>query len=183
MRNAPIIGWVIASTVFAISVLLLDNVIMLSRTYLLPLLGFVLPTLYGQSTTNNVTVDLSWHAPNATQVNSLGSAINGTGVYGFIYNSSIIPGDYRSYNWCNMPHVRPQEYPRAPKGYELEYVELVSTVGCHFCSSPGHALSRHTTLLNIFSKLLSLSDCSMFINLCICHHYSYLSHVSYQLRQ
>ncbi|KAI4127496.1 MAG: hypothetical protein LQ347_004573 [Umbilicaria vellea] len=129
MRHAPIIGWIIVSIVFSISVLLLDHFIMLSRTYLLPVLGFVLPAVYGESTTKNVSVDLSWHAPNATQVNSLASAINGTGVYGFIFNSSVTPGNYKNYNWCNMPHVRPQEYPKAPKGYELEYVELSPTPG------------------------------------------------------
>lgn len=131
MRHAPIIGWVIATIVLGISVLLLDQIMMLSRAYLLPLLGFDLPAVYGQATTKNMTVDLSWHAPNATQVNNLGSAINGTGVYGFVFNSSMTPGDYKNYNWCNMPHVRPREYPRAPKGYELEYVELVSAARFH----------------------------------------------------
>lgn len=131
MRHAPIIGWILLSIVFGILVFLLDHFIMLSRTYLLPFLGFLFPTVYGETTTKNVTVDLSWHAPNATQVNSLASAINGTGAYGFIFNSSITPGNYKNYNWCNMPHVRPQEYPRAPKGYELEYVELVSANHLH----------------------------------------------------
>lgn len=147
MRFAPIIGWAIASTVFGISVLLLDRVVMFSRTYLLPLLGFVLPAVNGQSI-NNMTVDISWHAPNATQVSNLGNAINGTGVYGFIFNSSVTPGDYKTYNWCNMPHVRPQEYPRAPEGYELEYVELVSA-NC-FCFS-NQGLTALVMLFHLFN--------------------------------
>lgn len=134
MRHAPLIGWIIVSTIFGISILLLDHLIMLVLTYLSPFLGFVLPAVYGESITKNVTVDLNWHAPNATQVNSLASAINGTGVYGFIFNSSVTMGDYGNYNWCNMPHVRPQEYQRAPKGYELEYVELVRANSIIVCS-------------------------------------------------
>ena len=30
-----------------------------------------------------------------------------------------------TYNWCNMPHVRPQEYPQANSSYSLQYVELI----------------------------------------------------------
>lgn len=37
------------------------------------------------------SVNLSWHAPISSRVNSLSSAINGTGTYGFIFNSSILP--------------------------------------------------------------------------------------------
>ena len=81
--------------------------------------------------------DLSWHPPNSTQVNNLSSLINGTGVYGFIFNSSTDPAGtpYGTYNWCNMPHVRPQEYPKADSSYKLEYVEVVrrclySVKGC-----------------------------------------------------
>lgn len=74
--------------------------------------------------TKNQTVDLSWHAPAQSQVNSLSSAINGTGTYGFIFNSSQGPLD--TYNWCNMPHVNPKTYPRVKdSSYKLEYVEVV----------------------------------------------------------
>lgn len=73
------------------------------------------------------SVDLSWHAPNSTVINNLTSVVNGTGIYGFIFNSSATPpsAPYATYNWCNMPHVRASEYPPAPSGYKLEYVELV----------------------------------------------------------
>jgi hypothetical protein len=72
-------------------------------------------------------VDLNWYAPNATQINNLTSVINGTDVYGFIFNSSLTPAGspYGTYNWCNMPHVRPQEYVTPPDNYKLEYVEVV----------------------------------------------------------
>lgn len=38
-----------------------------------------------------ISVDLSWHAPISSNINSLSSAINGTGIYGFIFNSSTLP--------------------------------------------------------------------------------------------
>lgn len=72
------------------------------------------------------TVDLSWHAPNATAINNLGQVIGGTGVYGFVYNSSTVPADqYGIYDWCNMPHVRKTEYQKPPSEYKLQYVEVI----------------------------------------------------------
>ena len=44
-----------------------------------------------QGANRDVSVDLSWHAPISSRINSLSSAINGTGTYGFIFNSSTIP--------------------------------------------------------------------------------------------
>jgi hypothetical protein len=73
---------------------------------------------------SNQTVDLTWHAPAQSSVNSLSSAINGTGIYGFIFNSSQGPLD--TYNWCNMPHVNPKTYPQVKdSSYKLEYVEVI----------------------------------------------------------
>lgn len=74
------------------------------------------------------TVDLSWHAPNATEINDLSKVIAGDGVYGFVYNSSDVPAEkYGTYNWCNMPHVRATEYKKASSEYKLQYVEVVSS--------------------------------------------------------
>lgn len=71
-------------------------------------------------------VDLDWHAPAATRINNLTQVLNGEGVYGFIYNTSHTPDDqYGTYNWCNMPHVRKQEYVQVSDGFELKYVEVV----------------------------------------------------------
>ena len=77
---------------------------------------------------NASRIDLGWYAPNATDINDLSSVINGTGVYGFIFNSSLTPAtsSYSTYNWCNMPHVRRQEYVVPPSDFKLEYVEVVS---------------------------------------------------------
>ncbi|EFR03278.1 hypothetical protein MGYG_06280 [Nannizzia gypsea CBS 118893] len=73
-----------------------------------------------------LAADVSWHAPNATDINNLDKVLNNNGVYGFIFDSSQTPDkEYGKYNWCNMPHVRPREYPKAPKGYKLHYVEVI----------------------------------------------------------
>ncbi|EXJ95888.1 hypothetical protein A1O1_01013 [Capronia coronata CBS 617.96] len=82
---------------------------------------------HGQQASNNGPADLDWHPPSKTSINDLGSVINGTGIYGFIFNSSTTPATsgYGTYNWCNMPHVRRQEYVVPPKDYKLEYVELI----------------------------------------------------------
>ncbi len=74
----------------------------------------------------SVAVDLAWHAPSQSAINNLTAVLGSSGVYGFIFNSSQTPdAQYGAYNWCNMPHVRRQEYVRPPPEYELRYVELV----------------------------------------------------------
>lgn len=69
---------------------------------------------------------LKWYPPNDNKVNSLSSAIDGEGTYGFIFDSSETPDEkYGTYNWCNMPHARKREYKKPSKEYELQYVEVV----------------------------------------------------------
>ncbi|GMK55718.1 hypothetical protein CspeluHIS016_0207740 [Cutaneotrichosporon spelunceum] len=52
-------------------------------------------------------------------------ALSGPGAPG-IYNSSHTPdSQYGIYNWCNMPHVRNQEYKAPGEEYKLVYVEAV----------------------------------------------------------
>lgn len=69
----------------------------------------------------------AWYPPAQSWINNLDHVVNGTGVHGFIFNSSSLPEGtpYGTYNWCNMPHVRAQEYPVASDEYELEYVEVI----------------------------------------------------------
>ncbi|ROW06943.1 hypothetical protein VMCG_03984 [Cytospora schulzeri] len=77
---------------------------------------------------NSTTIDLGWYPPSQTVINNLTNVVSNdtTGVYGFIFNSSDTPDDeYGTYNWCNMPHVRPLEYVRPSEEYELAYVELI----------------------------------------------------------
>lgn len=88
---------------------------------------FFAVVLVGQGQ-GHAQVDLSWHKPNASVINDLKGVIDGEGVWGYIYNTSVTPDEkYGVYNWCNMPHVRAKEYPRAKVGYKLQYVEVVST--------------------------------------------------------
>jgi 2-phosphoxylose phosphatase len=73
-----------------------------------------------------IDTDLRWHPPDATGINDLSSAINSSGVYGFVFNTSVTPdGKYGGYNFCNMPHVRRREYKRPSDRFELKYVEVV----------------------------------------------------------
>lgn len=59
-------------------------------------------------------------------VNNLGQILNGTETNGFIFNSSQLPAgvEYGTYNWCNMPHVRKEEYVKADDDFQLFYVEM-----------------------------------------------------------
>ncbi|PMD53506.1 histidine acid phosphatase [Hyaloscypha bicolor E] len=71
-------------------------------------------------------VDLSWHAPNATNINNLTQVMAGSDIYGWVYNNSQVPADeYGVYNWCNMPHVRKTEYKVPSSEYKLQYVEVI----------------------------------------------------------
>ncbi|KAF2000748.1 phosphoglycerate mutase-like protein [Amniculicola lignicola CBS 123094] len=85
------------------------------------------PVFSLSSTSRAQSVDLNWHAPKQTWINDLSAVLNGTGTHGFIFNSSALPArtPYGTYNWCNMPHVRKDIYPKANKEYELEYVEVI----------------------------------------------------------
>ncbi|TKA72952.1 hypothetical protein B0A55_07546 [Friedmanniomyces simplex] len=72
----------------------------------------------------NTTVDLGWYPPVKSDVNTLSTVINGTGVYGFVFNSSQAPLD--TYNWCNMPHTNVATYPKVnDSSYKLQYVEVI----------------------------------------------------------
>ena len=87
----------------------------------------LIPLVFGSTAAaQNVTVDLKWHAPRKSWINDLSQVMNGTGTNGFVFNSSQTPAGtpYGTYNWCNMPHVRAQEYPKVSKGFELVYVEV-----------------------------------------------------------
>ena len=78
----------------------------------------------GRCNATDTTIDLSWHAPAQTEINNLTTVINGTGIYGFVFNSSQHPP--RTYDWCNMPHVNLQTYPKVnDSSYKLQYVEVI----------------------------------------------------------
>jgi hypothetical protein len=84
----------------------------------------------------NNTVDLGWHAPEKSWINDLGQILNGsTGTNGFVFSGSRLPvgTPYGTYNWCNMPHVRAQEYPKASEEFEMVYVEVYVVEICVLC--------------------------------------------------
>lgn len=80
-----------------------------------------------QGSNLNASIDAQWHKPAKFWDTDLDAAINATGTYGFIFNSSTLPAGvkYGSYNYCNMPHVRRPEYEIPSKEYQLEYVEII----------------------------------------------------------
>ncbi len=76
---------------------------MFSKAYILPLFGLAIALSEAQNTNGTATnVSLSWHAPNASQINNLRNVVNRTGVYGFAFNGSYVTSDntyYGGYNW------------------------------------------------------------------------------------
>ncbi|KIW01349.1 uncharacterized protein PV09_07121 [Verruconis gallopava] len=99
----------------------------LAYRYRLPGLASALQHPLIRGSTKMASVDLSWHPPAASWITDLTEVVNGTGVHGFIFNSSSLPANvpYATYNWCNMPHVRREEYVVPSVDYQLEYVELI----------------------------------------------------------
>jgi hypothetical protein len=104
----------------ALTLLHLFGSTMISPKMLLPLLWVPI------ATANNASVDLSWYAPKKSWINNLDQVLNGSGTNGFVFSGSQLPAGtpYGTYNWCNMPHVRREEYPRASAEYKLQYVEM-----------------------------------------------------------
>ncbi|KAI9737212.1 MAG: hypothetical protein M1818_005744 [Claussenomyces sp. TS43310] len=72
-------------------------------------------------------IDLAWYPPAASDISNVTYVLSGTGVYDFIYNSSSNPNGvlYGSYNWCNMPHIRRQEYIQPHDDFSLVFVEVI----------------------------------------------------------
>lgn len=94
-----------------------------SRSYLSLFFASIVSTAVAQNVSK---VDLGWYAPKKSWVNDLDQVLNGTGTNGFVFNSSQLPAgvDYGTYNWCNMPHVRRNEYVKVDDDFELAYVEV-----------------------------------------------------------
>lgn len=87
------------------------------------MLGYVAAFTQKKTCAGGQNVSLEWHSPAKSPINNLENAINGTGVYGFIFNSSQAPLD--NYNWCNMPHTNTETYIKPSEDYKVEYVEVI----------------------------------------------------------
>ncbi|KJA21805.1 hypothetical protein HYPSUDRAFT_165255 [Hypholoma sublateritium FD-334 SS-4] len=72
-----------------------------------------------------VTGEIVHYAPAATNINNLTFVLNGSGAPGIFNSSFTPPALYGTYNWCNMPHVRQQEYRVPSKDLTLIYVEVI----------------------------------------------------------
>lgn len=128
-RKAGVV--LIVALVFCAFVVLLYSTIIQSqqivtmRLWLGRMRYFLSISMIGTAVAQNV--DLGWYPPSHTPINNLSTILTSQGVYGFIFNSSETPdGQYGTYNWCNMPHVRKSEYTIPSSDYELAYVEVVS---------------------------------------------------------
>jgi hypothetical protein len=147
---SPILGAsIISICVFLLVPFLFIKLTMFSSTYLFPLLSLFAIQRNQAESSSTLSIDLNWYPPNTTKINDLNAAINGTEVFGgFIFNSSQNPDGkrYGTYNWCNMPHVRREEYVIPPAEYQLEYVEVVSG-HCSFC----HGLPLWSTKLGFLA--------------------------------
>ncbi|THY71813.1 hypothetical protein D6C94_07295 [Aureobasidium pullulans] len=115
-----------------LTLLLLPIALLAPTTWFIMHYSYSIPIIFSFASSvvshpSNTPLDLSWHAPPSTKVSDLNSVINGTDVWGFVFNSSMTPAGlpYSTYNWCNMPHVRASEYPKVNSSYKLEYVHII----------------------------------------------------------
>ena len=104
------VSFVAPALLFVVAVaigLLVFQVVMFFKAYVLPILAWFVAPGDPQSTNGTATnVSLSWYAPNASQINNLGNVINGTGVYGFGFGGSDAVSAntyYGGYNWYLRP--------------------------------------------------------------------------------
>ncbi|ELQ44913.1 hypothetical protein M0657_004850 [Pyricularia oryzae] len=69
-------------------------------------------------------VDVGWYPSSQTAFNDLTAVVDGAGVPKFTFDPS---GEWQDdgYNWCNMPHVRAQDYMQPSTDFELQYVEII----------------------------------------------------------
>ena len=129
MSHVSVFAWFLLLLLCVSLLSLILSTGMLVTQWMLPLLGF-LTLLEAQSNcTYNSSIHDSWFPPTSNPINDLNAVINGTGVYGFIFNGSYSPVSndyYGGYDYCNMPHVNKMQYLKPSENYTLEYVEVVS---------------------------------------------------------
>ena len=96
--------------------------------YSLLAFGFSLPRRFNMSNMTASSVNLNWFPPTSSWVTDLDTVLNGTGTYGYRFDGSA-PPKHGQYSYCNMEHVRPDDYvvPNK-KEFELVYVEVVRTM-------------------------------------------------------
>ena len=129
MSHVSVFAWFLLLLLCVLLLSLIVSTGMLVTQWMLPVFG-LLTLLEAQSgPTYNSSLDGLWYPPTSNPVNDLDAVINGTGVYGFIFNGSYAPVSndyYGGYDYCNMPHVVKVQYLKPSENHTLEYVEVVS---------------------------------------------------------
>ena len=129
MSHVPVFAWFL---LLFLSVALLSFIVstgMLVTQWILPVLGLSTLLEAQSDSRNNSSIDGLWYPPISNPINDLDTVINGSGVYGFVFNGSYAPVSnsyYGGYDYCNMPHVNKVQYFKYSDNYTLEYVEVVS---------------------------------------------------------
>ena len=62
------------------------------------------------TTSLSVSTQVVHYPPTSSNLNNLTFVLNGSGAPGIFDSSDTPEKEYGVYNWCNMPHVRTQEY-------------------------------------------------------------------------
>ena len=129
MSHVAIFAWFL---LLFLSVALLSFIVstgMLVTQWILPVLGLSTLLEAQSDSRNKSSIDGLWYPPISNPINDLDTVINGSGVYGFVFNGSYAPVSnsyYGGYDYCNMPHVNKVQYLKPSDNYTLEYVEVVS---------------------------------------------------------
>lgn len=129
MSHVSVFAWFLLLLLCVFSLSLIVSTGKLVTQWMLPVLGLSSLLEAQSDNTYNSSLDGLWYPPISNPINDLNTVINGTGVYGFIFNGSYSPVSndyYGGYDYCNMPHVNQVQYLKPLENYTLEYVEVVS---------------------------------------------------------
>lgn len=79
-----------------LTLLLLPIALLAPTTWFIMHSSYSIPIIFSFASSvvshpSNTPLDLSWHAPPSTKVSDLNSVVNGTDVWGFVFNSSMTP--------------------------------------------------------------------------------------------
>ena len=128
MSHVSVFAWSLLLLALGLSIYLIFSIGMLLKQWILPIIGFFTLFEAQNASISNSTIDGMWYPPTPNWINNLTTIINGTNVYGFIFNNSYTAAGndyYGGYNYCNMPHVNKAKYVKPPDKYTLEYVEVI----------------------------------------------------------
>lgn len=132
MSHVSVFAWPLLLLLCVFLLSLIVSAGMLVTRWMLPLFGLSTLLKAQSDSTYNSSINELWYPPISNPINDLDAVINGTDVYGFIFNGSYAPVSndyYGGYDYCNMPHVNQVQYLKPLDNYTLEYVEVVSLEG------------------------------------------------------